>query len=336
MQVTLKLIPKHTRQPLRKAVAWFVSGGDPSTWLRELNRSGLPLESIQLRPIPRSFHENSPIGVLVTPGHAGQEFAQQIRSHSQNAWSQSGKALAYGLVAGRLFVPIDTRLFPDVSDVDVTQLLPADDSEFVWHPSTGLLRMDSPERLRVDELFVPPDERIAVWDKAIPGTAFRSRVISIQADNELTADSIVQQGRGDIGQRSASPDQLPPTPGEWFKGRLGQWAKSLREALTPRPRLPTDKPADQLGSAAVIDSGSRRFCRRGPCQWRSRSDCCATDGVGVRPWKRPAADGTTAIICRSDRSESRDRSTDASSEERPRSGVTVCVLRRKWRESREG
>ena len=228
MQQILKLVPFHSNAPRREAVAWFIRGGSPGEWLSELNAWDIPLESLVLRPIPQTFDEPTPMGILVTQ--------LTDTSHRRHAASRSFQppirhGQPYGRIAGRLYIPVDAGFSPDVGDNDLLALLPQDDSEFVWHPSAGLVRVEARERLHVIDLLTVPQQQESHWNLATNGISFNSRLISVEPDTPLTTDKTLEEAGSDIGSRQDSPHDLPPTPDELLGGKLHDLTRSLRGAL---------------------------------------------------------------------------------------------------------
>ncbi len=254
MQLKLKLVPFHSNTPRRETVAWFVRGNNPQQWLSELNGWEIPLESLDLRVIPQSFEEPTPIGVLVTlkadtvnpRSRTGHSFQPSIR-HGQ----------PYGRVAGRLFVPVDAGFFPDVNANDLFSLLPPDDSEFVWHPSAGLFRIEPLERLRIVDLLTAPPQRQTDWNYAAAGISFSSRLISVEPNAAITENDLFKEEAKDIGSKPDALGDLPPTSDEWFGGKLSDWTKPLRDAMKSlkSPRKP-QAPDDPNKAALTGTSGS--------------------------------------------------------------------------------
>ncbi len=253
MPQVLKLVPLHSNTPRREAVAWFVRGGSPNDWLSELNGWDIPLESLVLRPIPQTFGEPTPIGVLVTQ-----------RAETVNRRSGAGRSLQpplrhgqpYGRIAGRLFVPVDAGFSPEVDDNELLSLLPSDNSEFVWHPSAGLVRVEPRERLHVIDLLTVPQQRDTDWNFAITGISFTSRLISVEPDVPPTAEEMFEEEASDIGSQPDSLHDLPPTPDEIAGGKLSDLTRPLRDAvkslksrlkdlMTRRPKEPN--PPDVSG-----------------------------------------------------------------------------------------
>ena len=247
MQLKLKLVPMSLNRPRRETVAWFVRGSNPQDWLSELNCWDIPLESLELRAIPQSFGEPTPIGVIVTQranaaarrSGTGQSFQPSIR-HGQ----------PYGCIAGRLFVPVDAGFFPDVDANDLLSMIPQDNTEFVWHPSAGLVRVEPRERLQIVELLTAPPQRQINWNCAVTGISLSSRLISVEPDAPLTADEIFKEEASDIGSRPGALDDLPPTSDEWFGGKLNDMTKPLRDALKSL-KSPPKSPASKDPNTAI-------------------------------------------------------------------------------------
>ena len=228
MQLNLKLVPFNSNAPRRETAAWFVRGRNPQDWLRELNSWNLPVEWLELRSIPQSFGDAMPMGVLVT--------WPALTDNRQSATSRSLQfathhAQPYGRIADRLFIPIDAGFFPDVDANDLLSLLPPDDSEFLWHPSAGLIRIEAIERLQIIDLLAAPPKRQRNWNCAVPGISFNSRLISVEPDVPVTPDKIFEEEASDIGSQQDSLEDLPPTSDEFLQGKLNNLMKRFRDAM---------------------------------------------------------------------------------------------------------
>ncbi|MBS0202666.1 MAG: hypothetical protein JSS49_07175 [Planctomycetes bacterium] len=231
MHVELQIVP--SRQPRRDAVAWLVVGSDPAAWVAELARWNIPLAAFVLRPIPRSFADRSPVGVLVTVDAAP---AQTRRTDSM--------AIPYGCIAGRLYLPVEAQISPMTSEPELLTLFPGDGSDLVWHPAAGLVRIESAERLRIADLIQLVAPQSSRWDLAVPGVSFRSRLLSVEPAFQPSAEEILRTSGEDIGANGGALDQLPPAPGEGLGGQIYQWTRPLRNAWksfwkSPPPQAPT-------------------------------------------------------------------------------------------------
>ncbi len=264
MRITLSLVP--AKNSHRETAAWLVPGCDVRTWLNELEQWEIPLESLELRPIPRSVNDSTLWAVLVTCGPNENQPGHDNRPMSQQRIPLNRRP--YACIARRVFVPIDADLAPEISVEELSSLLPSDSSEFVWHPSAGLIRIEPHERFGFVDLFVAPTERAAVWDRAVTGVSFQSRVISIEAEAPLNAEEVLKQAAPDIGSQNSALDELPPTPDEWLGGALNRYTKSIRDTLrnlkkhfaskkTPDTRIPPNegKLAPDQGSGPMSKWG---------------------------------------------------------------------------------
>ena len=227
IQIPIRIVP--ATQAQRETTAWFVPGVDVPTWFAELSLWNIPLEALVLLPVPRSFETSIPAGVLVVD--SGRESDDRRAHHKRDRGCRSARVIAYGSVTRRLFVPVDARLVPAIGDAELEALLPDDHCDYVWHPSSGFLRFDPADRLTVADLLQAPPERSANWDRAIPGLVFRSRIVTLEPDEQLTAEDVLQQAASDIGSQSSKPGDLPPAPDEWLGGTLNQISKPVRHGI---------------------------------------------------------------------------------------------------------
>jgi tetratricopeptide (TPR) repeat protein len=232
MQIALKIA--RTNKTRRQIAAWFVTGSDPAAWISQLTRWNLPLTSLILRPIPTSFDNRQPLGVLVTTNLAG----------IAKVANETALALPFGCIGGRLYLPVDASVVPIVTDAELIGLLPADNSDFIWHPAVGLVRCEISERLTVLDLVRRPTSISSHWDRAVPGIAIRNRLLSIEPTDVPTADDIMRTAGEDIGTQQNSIGELPPAPGEGLAGQLHQWTTPLRQAWKSFWKRPPAKPAD--------------------------------------------------------------------------------------------
>lgn len=176
---------------------WFIPGNDPARWLAEIARWGLPMPALRLYVLPASVRDRSAIGVLVVPPDGAAP--QSVR-----------RALPYGRLAGRLFLPVDARLDPPVSDAELRDKLLLDVQ--VLHPSAGLVGFQEDEALAVHDLIAPPPWRETDWGRAVAAEAPKWRLVTVEPEEVPDVGDILDLGRGDIG--SEAPDDLPPAPDE--------------------------------------------------------------------------------------------------------------------------
>jgi tetratricopeptide (TPR) repeat protein len=202
---------RRSELPLRKPEAWLLPGCDPSLWLDEVCRWGVPLERIRLYPLPVSSADRRPLAVLATG-----LLASTDKNHTSRV---SARAIPYGLIAERLYVPVDAAVHPLVSESEWSKLL-GDDLVSVWHPAIGLVRFDADEALRVADLLAAPQRLTIGWGSAVAGVRAAKRLNSVEPESQLTLEQIFDEERGDIASEPPTLDRLPPAPGEkrgWFR-----------------------------------------------------------------------------------------------------------------------
>lgn len=223
----------------REAVAWFVPGETPREWLDELPQWGVPLAPLRLWIVPRGVSDRTPCGVLVTDGSWGrfstcQSQKQVDGPHEDNLPRQRqvgnlshGRAVPYGCIAGKLFVPVEATFLPPLDEVDWRELLPADDEPLgkticVWHPTAGFVSFEASQCLRVANLLQAPARSVADWNQAQPGVSFNSRLTAVLPVLMPTLDSMLEEGRDDIGSRGEEWTELPRRDGEPSDNRLSK------------------------------------------------------------------------------------------------------------------
>lgn len=204
-------------RPLRPAVAWFLPGNDVRAWLNELLHWHVPQTSLLLRLVPQGRGDRSPRGVLVT-------------TSSSTPPHVARSAIPYGLLAGRLYLPVEGWLDPQVTEAELVELL-SSESEYLFHPASGLVRFEPAERLGLAELLRPGTLRAQSWNGASPGLNFPSRLLSITPELPLTFEAILRQGRDDIGTLPPALKDLPPAPNEPSAGILAELGRHLQEKL---------------------------------------------------------------------------------------------------------
>lgn len=245
MDVRLKLEP--VRDVSAPVEAWLLTGRDPRQWLATLKTWNARSSDVVLRPIPTSAEDSCPCAVLVTiPSRSG---------HPMGGSRPGGGRDAVGYVcrAGRVYVPADAQLVPPVSDEELKSLLPRDASEFVWHPALGLIRIRVSDRWSVADLIGPRPRSPRRWDRAVPGTSFAGRLISIEPAVQPTADDVIRMVSGDIGGQRGSIEELPPQPGEGLSGKIHDLLRPIRKWFG-LPRRPGSQPPG--GTSGGVGSGA--------------------------------------------------------------------------------
>jgi len=205
IETTLRL--RYDEQMLRPTAAWYLSGADPAGWLDEIAAWDVLHAALRLLPVPRSPGDRSPVGVVVT---------------AAGLPAKTSHGVPFGCIAGRLYLPVDARLEPDVTDAELRSLL-SGDYTYVWHPICGLVAFEEKDVLGVSDLLEPGPCRQSRLDRAVPGVAFAHKLLAIVPEEPITPDDVLAQGQEDIGTSADQIEELPPSPREPKKS-LGRGA----------------------------------------------------------------------------------------------------------------
>ncbi len=200
--VTLKM--QYGQRSVRDTVAWYISSSDVNAWIAEVTAWDVPHAGIRLLPMSHSTSNRQLRGVLVV-ATAGQPT------------NVSRRCIPFGMIADRLYLPVEAGLDPGVSSVELGSLLPGDDT-YVWHPISGLVAFRPSDTLRLRDLltFGPASSR--QWDRAQPGVAVFPRLISIVPEQSLSIESLMEESQDDIGTQSDEISKLPRSPMEPLPG----------------------------------------------------------------------------------------------------------------------
>jgi tetratricopeptide (TPR) repeat protein len=207
----MKIIPRlrYCFAAQRPASAWLLPGGDARQWVTELVAWEVPLAGATLSTLPDPERAGQCLGAIAF----GELDAEKIRPQ---------RAIPYGPIAKRVFAPIEATCDPPLSEDDLQRLLPSTDGLYVWHPSAGLLQLDSARQLPVSALLAASQGAARAWNAAQPGVALNQRLFSVQPLVRPTMEQVLDAGRDDIGSRSLSGGTLPQAPGEPIGGAVGR------------------------------------------------------------------------------------------------------------------
>ncbi|HVV99504.1 MAG TPA: hypothetical protein VHB77_04150, partial [Planctomycetaceae bacterium] len=244
---TVPLRLRYTDAALREPVAWLISDSRPAVWIRTLLDAGLPASRCTLYVLPTSRRDRTASAALLLPPAGA-------------ALSMSVLCRPYGCIAGKLYLPVEARVEPDVAADEWPVLLPQEGC-LIWHPSVGLIGFDPQNALRISDLLQAPAESIQSWSGAVPGIAFNARLRGVIPTWSTTADEVLNTGGGEIGTKPivepldspsggpgsisipswlSAPLELAARPFEWLGHNipgLGQFAEGLARLLPPLPAL---------------------------------------------------------------------------------------------------
>lgn len=204
----VEIQPGYSIRPQRPASARFLPGDDAREWLQEIAGWDVPQTELELFIVPRSAADLRPRGVLVRIPRATKHIP---------GW----RGHPYGLIGGRLFVPVEAAISPCVSDDEWPSLLRQEYAAWVWHPQSGLVAFEEADRLRVCDLIQPPDEIENDWGRARPGEVWSSRIESIDVERPRSVEDVLAEGRDGIATRGDDLKGMPRGSQEGFGKVLG-------------------------------------------------------------------------------------------------------------------
>jgi tetratricopeptide (TPR) repeat protein len=183
--------------PVREAVAWFLAGDDAAKWIEELCRWALPQETLRLFLVPRAAEDRRAGGLLVIPP-AGSVRPEQPR------------ALALGVVAGKLFLPVDAELHPPVTPEEAGALCRA--AVTLFHPGLGVVEFEADEARAMWDLLGAPRSADADWNAACASAPLDSRLVGVALAALPAMPEIFGAAQREIGSEPMAG--LPPRSDE--------------------------------------------------------------------------------------------------------------------------
>ncbi|UOQ70450.1 hypothetical protein [Hymenobacter cellulosilyticus] len=176
MQLTLRY--HETAQ--RPVCAAFLRGSDPAAWLREMGRWDLDAAQLQCYLVPESIRSVQVAGLFVVA----------------SAPLPADLLEPYGVVAGRLFVPVQAGLWPSTTPEELGRLL-------LWprqllHPSLGFIGFEAADELDLSTLLRTGPPRATDWGLARPGLPPKPRLLRVEILRP-SAEEVVESIREDVG-----------------------------------------------------------------------------------------------------------------------------------------
>lgn len=161
--------------------------------------------------------------------------------------------VGYRCLAGRLFIPGDAALSPQVTDDELQRLLPVrHDHRLVWHPAVGLLEYEKEDILSAVDLLAGPVRTGRVWNCATAGEQLNVTIRSLRPviPPEAVFQSL-QEGGGDIGSAAADIGSAPRAPDELPESTLDEALYRLKQQIAKvvyriTVRLPSSPDGSQL------------------------------------------------------------------------------------------
>ena len=293
-------------QPQRPERARFLPGDDPALWIREITRWNVPQAELELFVVPHSASELRPRGLIVRiPGET--RIGPDWHGH------------AYGVIGGKLFVPVEAAIAPVISEDEWPTLLRSEYVAWVWHPQSGLVAFEKPERLRVADLIESPPEIGVDWGRAEPGEFLSTRIHTIDVERPPTVEAMFAAGQDDIGTQAEDLNDLPRSPEEGVGRSLGDYAAAGLSPFAHAARwLANHAPGGASEKTWVNSMGewADEILKRGASIWNARQkelerlmSLLESDpdeglkfalpvGGGRTAWNRSARQPTSPTTCR--------------------------------------
>ena len=212
--------------PLPVVAAWLPSG-DVWSWLRELAATPLP-PGVRLFPVPTSATCSAAGGVVILPPSETQPVE----------WGARVQPLAW--LAPRVLGPAGSRIFPALTDSEITTLFPAP-LQFL-HPTLGRIAFWKEDAVRPESLLLPPPAEEARWNAAVPGPPKRPLLRQVGMRRSISPEDLMSGLAGDIGEKAGQPavdpeasgvgERMGKEAGRWLRGIAGGVLKSI-EAVLP-------------------------------------------------------------------------------------------------------
>ncbi len=157
-------------------------------------------------------------------------------------------------LAGRLFIPADASLSPELTDKELRGLLPVNAAHrLVWHPSVGLIEYEAEDVLSASDLLSGPVQTGRIWNGATPGDQLNLSIRSLQLlqPPEEVFSSLIE-GRGDIGSAAGDIDTAPRAPDERPENSPGEVLRVLKLQLAKAVHRITKSLPESPGGSQLL------------------------------------------------------------------------------------
>lgn len=250
-EITLQL--KHSPAPIRQAVAWFIAGADVTLWIEEICRWKLSPDRSADIPARNNARRLSRVGESGTEGSTEPAADRNVRapvSHDHlrllvlpralDDRTAAGvlvivptgtrpacvpRALGFGVIAEKLYLPVDAQLWPPVEPHELKLLHEVQ----AFHPGIGLVGFDQADCLKLADLLRQPPSRLENWNCAAPGIETNHRLYSIQLLAPISIQEIFGDAPNEIG--SDPIVDLPRAPDEPSSHPVSQWLTEANRRL---------------------------------------------------------------------------------------------------------
>lgn len=204
MQLTLK--PTENQHGVLSGA--FIRGAFPADWLREIASWETDATGMTCYVISESMQSIRPHGLFVVFRNGKIPDASRVRS-------------PYKQVAGKLYLPFGSELFPQAESDELRTLLFWD--AYVFHPSIGLLGFEKSDAIDLKYLLHLPEPGTTGWHFAHPGFPQPPRLSQIELTG-TSPEALLDELKNEIQQKpitDLSKDK-PKTAGDKLKSQVGR------------------------------------------------------------------------------------------------------------------
>lgn len=194
----MHLTLRYQQSAQRPACAAFLRGVEAAGWLREIGRWGLAAGQLSCYLVPESIRSVRPAGLFVVVKDGSPLPADLLEP--------------YGVVAGRLYVPVQATLWPATTPDELAGAL-------LWprqllHPGIGLVGFDTADEIDLTALLDCAAPRLTDWGRARPGLVPKPRLERVRVLAPTVAE-VVESFQQEIGTMplTALPGAADARPG---------------------------------------------------------------------------------------------------------------------------
>lgn len=235
---------------MREAWAVYFPGEDPDAWLKEITCWRGKHEEIELYAVSRGMDDPAAAGLLAL-------FPEPV----------SGlRGLAFGKAGARFYLPVDSTLYPNVSDEELNRMFPFHVT--LYHPTLGLCGFEAADGMSVGALLRPPELAEPDWGHAVPFHDINRRLVSIRLESPESFGEMFEEEAREIGSDPVKPpksifgrpkkkEPQPNSSGSGtgglggLLGGFGSWAmqkiESLRQSMEANRNRELTNLLEQLG-----------------------------------------------------------------------------------------
>lgn len=192
--------------------AAFLPGNSPAGWFKEMRLWGIDLQAVTCFIMPQSIAVNDGAGLFVIFNQQQVPAAKLIQ-------------YPYSVVAGKLFIPLKSSLYPVIGNDELKTLLLWDLQ--VFHPFIGLVGFEKKDEIKLASLITMPRSKQNNWQMAHPGLVPAPGLLMITLEPD-EFDNVLDGIKEDVG--SMPLDDIPDITGG-DKSTLAKNAKTVLNAL---------------------------------------------------------------------------------------------------------